>query len=293
MAKDRTMIIVILLLVGCCCMSSCISSGLWATNVLCDTTSAESQIVGMNCAAVYDSSAPAPGSATDPRSTVWTTGQKLQGDPLEIGTAETPLGTQPTLPTTATYSISMDLNIEQTSPNWRAILTSKDGPDWNADAVIPNTRRPLIGITGANAPPADQIFINHTDSASAYQGHALDLNGTRRTGADYTFGKWFNLTVTLDSAAKVGKLYINGTKKGEFTAAQPFAWPSPSTTWSWNSSAYGKTGSIKVANAYFFSTVLTDAQISQLAVPSATTPGAPTTSYFTPEPYSSSGFMSY
>ena len=243
---------------------------------------------------------PAPAPATDPRSTVWTTGQKLQGDPLEIGTAVVPLTTQPTLPTTATYSISMDLNVAETSPSWRTILTSKDGCDWDHTASKPtsNSRRPVIYIAGTDVGArVSQLCINHTDSGGNWQGDGFQLNGVDRTGADFTLGKWFNLTVTMDSASKTGKLYIDGTLKGNFTAPNAFAWASPVTTWTWGNTCYTDRGrntqSIKVANAYFFQSVLTDAQVSKLVVPSAPTTGVPTTSYYTPEPYSDSGFMSY
>jgi len=252
----------------------------------------------MNSEEEAGSPAGTPAPATDPRSTVWTTGQKLQGDPLEIGTAVVPLTTQPTLPTTATYSISMDLNVAATPSSWRTILTSKDGCDWNNNAPTQNTRRPVIYIAGADVGArVNQLCINHTDSGSNWQGDGSKLNGVDRTGPDFTFGKWFNLTVTMDSASKTGKLYIDGTLKGNFTAPNAFAWPSPATTWTWGNTCYTNGGrdtqSVKVANAYFFQSVLTDAQVSKLVVPSAPTTGVPTTSYYTPEPYSDSGFMSY
>jgi hypothetical protein len=180
----------------------------------------------------------------------------------------------------------MDLNIAETSPSWRVILESTDGTDWVGGRPNVNTRRPLIGITGNDAPPYNQIFVNHTGSDSAWQGDGLWLNGVRRTGADFTLGQWFNWTVTMDSTAKVGKVYINGTKKGEFTVDQPFVWPNPRTTWTWNNTTYGNTGSIKVANAYFFTSVLTDTQVSKLVLPSAPTPGVASTSYYTAQPLS-------
>jgi hypothetical protein len=51
----------LLVLVGCCCVSAVTAGGLWAGNVFCDTSKPGDQAVGMNCAAVYESS-PAPKS---------------------------------------------------------------------------------------------------------------------------------------------------------------------------------------------------------------------------------------
>ena len=238
------------------------------------------------------SPAPSPGPApapapTDPRSSVWSaSGQLLESGPLEIGivTASVPLTHQPTLPSTATYTISMDLNIAAigTSNTYRCILANKDGSDWSGSKPAPNTRRPLIGIP----PRSAQIFINHSDANDNGQGDGLWLNGTQRTGPDFTPGQWANYTWVLDSTAKTGKFYINGVLKGNFTATNPFAWPSPSTTWVWNNvtSGYEHSSSVKVANAYFWQSALTDTQIAKLAVPSSPTPGVSTTSYYMPDP---------
>jgi hypothetical protein len=64
MPNQTTTMLVVLLV--CCCLSSIVAGALWGTNVLCDTNSAESQLVGMNCASVYESSggSPAPSPAT-------------------------------------------------------------------------------------------------------------------------------------------------------------------------------------------------------------------------------------
>ena len=64
-SQTTTMLVVLLV---CCCLSSIVAGALWGTNVLCDTTNPESQLVGMNCAAVYESSggSPAPGPAPGP-----------------------------------------------------------------------------------------------------------------------------------------------------------------------------------------------------------------------------------
>jgi hypothetical protein len=47
---------IILVIIVCCCMSSVIIGSLWFTNTLCDKTNPDAQIIGMNCAAVYESS---------------------------------------------------------------------------------------------------------------------------------------------------------------------------------------------------------------------------------------------
>jgi hypothetical protein len=67
---------VIIILVLCCCiiLPLIIYGSLWGTNTICDKTNPEDQPwVGMNCAAVYESSggspSPTPGPATNPCAT--------------------------------------------------------------------------------------------------------------------------------------------------------------------------------------------------------------------------------
>lgn len=226
--------------------------------------------------------APAP-AALDPRATVWAMGQKLQGDPLEIGTAVVPLSPQPTLPATVKYSMSMDLNIANQHSKWRNILSSNNGVhDWdNANNhVMPNTRRPLISLTGDDYPPANRVVFHHADAAIP-----PIVPGIISGGGDFTLGQWFNLTIIVDS--KIQTMYINGINKGTITSTVDPVWPSPTTTWSWNNTTFntwGVNGSVKVANAYFFPSVLTEAQVVSLKVPTAASPGVATTSYYTAEP---------
>ena len=282
MSSQSTTMLVVLLV--CCCLSSAIAGGLWGTNVLCDTTSAESQLVGMNCASVYESSgssiAARPVVALSPKQTLLNSGQMLQGSTeLEIGTAVVPLSTQPDLPTTGTYSISMDLNFAGTFPRWKCILNSSNGGDWVNNGPAANTRRPLIGATGTDAAPANQMLVNHSSAENAAQGDGLWTAppNSVRTNTPTPIGTWFNFTVTMDSSVKKGILYINGSKISEFTAAADFAWPSPSTTWTWGNDTYDKTISVKVKNAYFFKKALTAAEVSTIGG---------TTSTYMPQPLS-------
>lgn len=290
----------LLFLLGCCSVMMCSSAAAgwgWYSNAFCDSLN-----VGYSCAPAPspDSSStpaatpsptprtptPTPGpSASDPRASVWSSGQPLQSDPLEIGsiTNSIPLTRQPTLPAVATYTISMDLNVASTFSDWRCILTSSDGIDWNGPSNRPvtNTRRPLILISSGN-----QIIVNHTDSNSNWQALGGSLYGTVDPASYFTPGQWFNLTITLDSGSKTCNLYINGTLRANSTVPNAFAWPSPATTWVWNNTSYTKSGSIRVANAYFWSSVLAASQISGLVIPSSATPGVATTSYYAVEPYS-------
>ena len=280
MSSQTTMMLVVLLV--CCCLSSIVAMSLWGTNVLCDTTNPESQAVGMDCPSVYEGAAAAGTPATlTAKQTLLATGQMLQGSTeLEIGTAVVPLSTQPDLPTTGTYSISMDLNFAGTFPRWKCILNSSNGVDWAAGGnLAANTRRPLIGFSGTNAAPANQPFVNHASSENAWQGDGLWTTATppARTNTSIPTATWFNFTVTMDSSVKKGILYINGSKISEFTAAADFAWPSPSTTWTWGNDTYDKTISVKVKNAYFFKKSLTAAEVSTIGG---------TTSTYMPQPLS-------
>jgi Concanavalin A-like lectin/glucanases superfamily len=206
-----------------------------------------------------------PPPPPDPKTTLLGTGQAIQTSEIEIGTTVVPFATQPTLPTTASYSMTMDLLVAGSVPGWRCILNSSNAPDWVNNRPGPNTRRPLLGMTGTGAaPPANQVFLNHTNANGDWQGDWLWVGNERLVGS-VPIGKYFNLTFTADSASKKATLYMNGVKVNEFTAGADFAWPSPATTWSWNNDAYDKTGSVKVKNAYFFNKVLTATDATTLA----------------------------
>lgn len=86
MANDNKMIMILLLVMFCCCASSLATGLTWWSNILCDKTNPESQIIGMDCPSVYKppastpdttpstsstppSTSPAPGPATNPCAT--------------------------------------------------------------------------------------------------------------------------------------------------------------------------------------------------------------------------------
>lgn len=229
-----------------------------------------------------DSPAPAP-AATDPRATVWSSGQKLQGDPLEIGATVIPFTTSPTgyasQTTGAVYTMSMDLYIEKAAASWRCVLSHEPstGGDWPLSA---NLRRPSVYISGNDANPKDTIFPAHNDTTGTNQ----ILNSVT-----ITYGSWFNFTFVVNN--KTMTSYINGVQKNTIISPNgtSMVWSLPEQPWNWNQGAYTATGSVsgsmKVANAYFWPSALTDAQIANLKIPTSPTPGVATTSYYMPEPF--------
>jgi len=258
---------ILIVLVVCCCVSSVTAGGLWAGNVFCDTSKPGDQAVGMNCAAVYERSpapapAPAPAGPTDPRSAVWSTGQLIQGAPLEVNKSITAPIAFTTFPQpaagTPTYTMSIDINVAQGSTIWRAIMQN------GAPGGTTYVRQPWVNVVADAG--ALRLEGGHTSMAGAGQTLFPVATG---------FGTWFNYTFTVNSTAYTA--YINGTQVGRYayTAAEgPPTWKAVQT-WEWSG---GNTlTSIQVANTYFWPSVLTPAQIAQLKVPSSPTPGVATT----------------
>jgi Concanavalin A-like lectin/glucanases superfamily len=221
--------------------------------------------------------APAPGPV-DPRASVWASGQSIQSAPFDTQAATTAFTTSPTgYSGTPTYTMSLDINIEKTATSWRNIFahqpTDSTGDGGNGNSSI--TRKPSLYITGLNSPPANRVQVVHQQAGSD--------NTSIVTKFAATPGTYFNLTWVVNGG--VLKAYINGVLDSTVSAA--FTWPSPDQPWTWmhaNYAAY-KNGAITVANVYWWNSALTDAQVAQLAIPSAPTPGVDTTSYYMPEPY--------
>jgi DNA-binding beta-propeller fold protein YncE len=181
------------------------------------------------------------------------TGQTIQTTELEVGTSSFPFTTSPSpMSSPPNYSMSMDINIAQVGASWRVILGSTDGGDWNVNRPATNTRRPVIGIHGNDSPPANRLYVNHTNANSDFQGQNTNFVATP--------GSWFNLTFTIDSTSKRGIVYINGVYDSQFSASD-FAWSNP-VNWTWNNSTYNKYGSVKVRNVYFYNRVLGSSEIT-------------------------------
>ena len=219
----------------------------------------------------------APGPATDPRATVWATGQKLQGPEIDIRVSGAEPTTQPTFDSTqpVNYTVSMDVYIEKSTTGTRSLLENNVDPEWCNPTPCPGARRPLLYLAGTSAPwtnGTSNICYEHSNSQNA-------LRGTCSMGATNTpIGSYFNLTVTTDSTTKKLTIYRNGTKVGEGAVPDSFAWPAATGKWVFNHPAYAvnhtaQSGSLKVKNVYFWPKVLSDSDISKL-----------TTSTYMPEP---------
>jgi hypothetical protein len=171
----------------------------------------------------------------------------------------------------------MDINIEKASTAYRFVM---------ANGIRGNTalvRQPWVNVVPST--PL-KLEVGHSASDGGDQTEIPVATG---------FGKWFNLTFTVNSTACT--MYINGTQVGQWTyttaTGGPPTWPA-TPAWRWsdaaaaslqNGIAANTQGSIKVANAYYWPSVLTTAQIAKLSIPSSPTPGVATTSYYMPEPF--------
>jgi len=211
---------------------------------------------------------PAPGPApapvpTDPRQSVWSSGQSIQGSSVVITAATPPTpANQPTGLTTGaavnSYTISIDIKTSGKSAGWFRVYGSDPHPGYPGIWIKPT---PEPGVIRIHFGPA-----------------AIDIPADKPV----PFNSWVNIVVVYDSTAGTGTIYLNGTQVVTGTIPA-FTWPS-NLNMNFN---VGKLADINVsvANTYWWNSVLTPSQIAQLAVPSAPTPGVATTSYYLPEPY--------
>jgi hypothetical protein len=235
--------------------------------------------------------APSPVAAGDPRAAIWSTGRSILNAPLEIGDRPTPVPfSVGDLPSSVVYTFSFDLRYESTGASWREIFGSNTvyptGP-------IGSYRRPLFSLTGSQADNngANKLIIMHAP-ANVHLADSSFGAGIYSTQT-YPPGVWYNIVFTVDNTNTI-KLYVNGYLDSTYTYTSALAWdPTP---WSWRPTNWGSPAtqkSIQVANAYFWPSVLTASQISQLAIPSAPSPGVASTSYYMPEPFGGSSYSSY
>lgn len=284
MAQNQMMIVILFYIMACCCASSLFIGVLWGTNVLCDKTNPESQIVGMNCASVYESSgdlitgslgtggSPAPAPTLTPLQTLRQSGQAILVQETDISTSP-PTFTAPTgIDTTKVeYTMSMDINIAQTGTRWRSIMNSGD-PDYPPGTT---SRRPGVFITGSDTDhgaPANRIHVVH--------GSTEDNNKNVITTFTATPGTYFNLTWVVSQ----GKLttYINGQPDSTGTTSASFTWGT-TNAWKWNSylthypnRTQNTIGAVKIKNAYWFNKALTASEVATLS--------GGTTSTYMPQP---------
>jgi len=221
-------------------------------------------------------SPPPPPAQLDPRNNIWSSGQLLQSEPLEIGSAVVPLKTTPTGYSSqtagSTYSMSIDIFIKNKPKNWINILShSKQDPsDWPLNGSL--YRTPSVYCYND-----DTIYVCHIDSKTNNQQCLVSKIPS--------YGTWFNLTWVVTPTNMTG--YLNGVQFQQLSTGL-LIWPSPDQAWTWNYSKYvgNNDGSVQVANSYFWTVALPSDQVVQLKIPSTPNSSVATTSYYTPEPYS-------
>jgi hypothetical protein len=171
--------------------------------------------------------------------------------------------------------MSFDLYVTGTAPSWRNVFAH------NAVNNDGGARAPSVYLTGTDASPANRVhynFLKPNGSGGLVQGASVGSVVVPQN-------QWYNVTITCDGST--AHVYMNGTLDSAADFTGTFTWPTTDDPWNWCNSDFSQGGSLKVANTYFWPSALTAAQISQLAVPGAPTPGVATTSYYAPEPFGS------
>ena len=257
----------LVVLVVCCCLSSIVAGALWGTNVLCDTTNPESQSVGMNCAAVYESSggstapasggSPAPAPATlTPKQTLLNSGQAIQVAEQTISVATPPtITTQPTgITATGSFTLSIDINMSTLPGQLVRVIGQGVHPSHPGLWLFP------AGVAG-------DVWVRFHIGNSA-----VDLvTGT----APPVYNTYYNVTIVYNAPSTTATIYYNGVSKSSSTAIVPAGYIPPTPTNFIFNQENVTAPTIKVKNTYWFNKALTAAEVTTLVG---------TTSTYMPQP---------
>ena len=265
--SSKAMVPILLGVVACCCLSSVVAGGLWAGNVLCDTTDPGDQSVGMNCASVYESSgSPAtgtPAAVGTPRQRLIATGQAIQVAELTITSSPKPVIAAASQPTgiTATGSFTLSTDISMTA--------------------LPGELVRVIGQGAHPGSPALWLFAAGAQGTTWFKFHVGEANEVllSTTTTPPTYNTYYNITAVYDATTQKATLYHNGVLAGSSTIVPAKYVPPTPTAFGWNDQNV-TAPTIKVKNTYWFNKALTAAEVSTLPGTSGTTSG------YTPQPLS-------
>ena len=187
---------------------------------------------------------------TDPRSTVWSTGQMIQSAPVVISVPKPPAPTnQPSGliagGSVSSYTISLDL-----------YYSGKQWSDWFG--ILEMGAYPAVWLTPRTAEGVGAFGVQ-TVPGSGY----LDTNNVRNVPVN----TWFNLVAVYNAATGTCSLYYNGTNVASSTPLGAI-WPSPLPRMVFNSRGHTET-TVAVTNIYWWNSALSDAQAAQLVIPAA------------------------
>jgi len=277
--SSKAMVPILLGLIACCCLSSVVAGGLWAGNVLCDTTDPGDQSVGMNCASVYESSgSPATGTpaaagtpaaltpAVTPTSSLIASGKALQVSEIDLGAASVPATNKPTLTvgpvTTPGFSLSMWVKLPATvTPGvWWTLF----GMDGHYVTLIPDTGTPTLW----------EIVFSTTGPAGTNWSYMYRL----------TPGTYYRLGFVV-SPPSAPTFYLDGGSG--MTGANMIGGGAVSHGSTGSDARFNPNNSpltgIKVKNVYYFGKSLS---ASEMALLGASGMGSGTTSGYMPQPLS-------
>ena len=304
MDNDNSSRMIIAFIIICCCLLSSSATGLayyenWTCSLGFGNSCSSSPVPDTSGSSPGPSPSRGPGPSpsrgpappTDPRSSVWSKGQLIQSAPLEIiqgVTAPIMFATQPILPATVTYSVSMDMFITRQSAGYLEFLASNTGDSWegpNGGHPALTSNHPLAFVVpAADAGHVGGIGVRHNDATTNWDPmEPATISNTVKA----KYGQWFNFVFRINGSTKKVETYIDGVLAGSTNYTNTPTWDSVPGRWSYGTSwKYNQdAGSTKVANVYFFNTYLADADIPKLKIPSTPSPAIATTSYYEPEPY--------
>jgi hypothetical protein len=159
----------------------------------------------------------------------------------------------PTLPARVEYTMTMAIFVENITYTNRNILENTNA---NPEYQQPNTRRPLIYISGTSATWAkpNSICVEHYTDQDYQVGVCSD--------EPVPTGSYFNFAFTVSNENTL-RIYVDNEEKGTVSTptANTFTW-APTNTWVFGNSSFTPApdaGALKIKNVYFYDSVYSPA----------------------------------
>jgi hypothetical protein len=205
-----------------------------------------------------------------------------------IAAANTPTGLSASTP--PSYTLSVQFYNTGDGGGWREFFSNQGGDTWNDTTrrPIPEQRNPLLSVvpTPPDAAAAD------TNKVAFIQNLANGSDFGVSTATPLALNQWYTLTFT--GTANKLTIYVNGVKNNEIAAPAGTTFVMANTnTFKWVPITYAGFTAIKLKKGYWWSRVLTDAEIAQIPNPTATSTYMPQPLSMGTSAYEKEGFAAY
>jgi hypothetical protein len=191
---------------------------------------------------------------------ITTSGEIIQSTEVDIKMGNvTPMNT-PRLPSTVSYTMTMDVFIETIDPGERNIIENTNvNPEWSGNpSTNSNVRKPVVYVSGLRTAwtAPNSICVEHWTDKNYQVGKCSTIPAP--------INQYFNFTFSVSDLTGI-QLYIDGNSSGsiQLPTENTFAWAT-TNQWVFGNSSWGThpdAGPLKVKNVYMYDTVLTASSV--------------------------------